>query len=337
MWEIFKGLCDKYKVSEKYEIINNYEDSDINNLKNYDVVVLGGGSLLVPGYIDMIYKSFISDAKVFVWGTGYDWANKDYITSLEEKDVPAYLYPDETELILQELVPKCEFFGVRGPLTYSLLEKSFVDINNLIISGDPGFALEEKPLEGHMPITRLNEDDKIVAINWGTSFNNIYGNNEEKIEDDLAKVCNYLMDNGYKVYLYIMWDQDLDSVMRLYKKITHHDNLIIDTNIYSGGQLLSLLKKCIFTINFKLHGNITSAAGNVPFVCLGYRFKCFDFVKSIGCDKLIIPTDSKDIYSDLINCINYINDNYDEIKNTMKSYIDDYKKKIELPFVKGLF
>lgn len=337
MWDIFKDLCDKYKVSDNYNILNNLQHGNLNDLSGYDVVVLGGGSLLLPGYIDMIYNGLNLGCKVFVWGSGYDWAEKEFVSSLIKTNTPSYLYPDETELILEELVPKCEFFGVRGPLTYSILEKSFIDISNLIISGDPGFALKEKPLEDYMPISSLNENDKIVALNWGTTYNRLYGEDEEKIEDDLAKICDYLIEKGYKVYLYLMWDEDMKSFMNLCKKIKPSNNLIVDRNVYSGGQVLSILKRCVFSINLKLHGNITSATANVPFICLGYRFKCFDFVKSIGCDKLIIPTDSNDIYSDLINKIDYVNENYDEIKLTMKTYIDDYKTKIELPFSKNLF
>ena len=337
MWDIFLDLCEKHGVSEKYKIVNNFEDSDLNNLPTYDVVVLGGGSLLLPGYIEILYRSFQSGSKIFIWGSGDVWAEKDYIVSLIEENTPAYLFPDDSEIILQEIIPNCEFVGVRGPLTYNLIKKSFVDISKLIISGDPGFALQEQPLVDYMPITTLDSADKIVAVNWGSSLNKIYGNDEDSVSDELAKVCNYLIDKGYKVYLYIMWEQDLKPFLDFYKKIKPSDNLIVDTNIYSGGQLMSLLKRCEFSINFKLHGNITSAVANSPFICLGYRFKCFDFVKSIDCDKLIVPTDSKKLYDDILDCINYINNNYDDIKNTIKHNIDSYKEKIEIPFRENLF
>lgn len=337
LWDTFKYMCKKYKIDEAYKIITNLEDADLSNLSHYDVIVLGGGSLLLPGYIEILYKGHISGSKIFIWGTGYDWAEKDCIYSLEENDTPAYLYPDETEILLEDLIPSCSFCGVRGPLTYTLLKKSFINVDNVIVCGDACFALEPEPLENYMPIINLSDKDNIVAVNWGTSFNRIYGNNEESVEYNLAKVCNYLLDKGYTVYLYIMWSEDLEALMSLYKKITPNNNLIIDTNIYSGGQLLSILKRCVFSINLKLHGNILSATANIPFICLGYRFKCFDFAKSIDCENLIISTDSKNLYSNLIDTINYITNNYSIIKSSLKNHINYFKKKIEYPFSKNLF
>lgn len=337
MWDIFIDMCDRYGVSQKYEIIPNSKDSNLNNLVNYDAVVLGGGSLLLPGYIEWLYTAYKAGAKIFIWGSGYDWAEKDYIQSLMNENTPAYLFPDDTEIMLEELIPNCEFVGVRGPLTYNLLKKSFLNPDDFIQSGDPGFALKEQPLESYMPITTINSNERIIGINWGSSFNNIYGRNEEHVSDELARVCNYLIDNGYTLYLYIMWDKDLNTFLEFYKKIKPSKNVIIDTNVYSGGQLLSVLKKCYFTINFKLHGNITSATANTPFICLGYRFKCFDMAKSLGCDNLIVSTDAKDIYSELIQCIKYLTENYDDVKTTLNKYVTEYKANVELPFSRDLF
>ena len=329
-------LCQEYKVYEKYKIICK-DVEKVKVSKEYDVVVLGGGSLLSIKRIDFIYEQMNLGSRIFIWGSGCDYFDKESLKALTENNKLIKVYPDNINKIIYNISNKCEFFGVRGPLTYNALQNCTNNFNKIIISGDVGFLLKEKNLNNDIPIKGINDDSKIVAVNWGTSKNNIYGQNEKNIEDNLVKICKYLLNNNYIVYLYKMRTKDTDSILQLYKRVGPHRNLILDTNLYSGGELLSILKKCFFSINFKLHGNVISATANTPFICLGYRSKCFDFVQSIGCDKLIVSTDELNIYSEVICRTEYIVNNYDEIKTTMQNHINDYRIKLLSPFVNNLF
>ncbi|MGL5507736.1 MAG: polysaccharide pyruvyl transferase family protein, partial [Paraclostridium sp.] len=275
--------------------------------------------------------------KVMVWGSGYDWAEKDFIDLLESSESPPYLFSDSTEFKLNEISLNGQFFGVRGPLTYKLLEKSFIDMSNINISGDPCFLLKPKPMYEYTPILKITDDKPIVAINWGTCLNKIYGNNEHLIESTLTKVCKSLIASGYRLYIYVMWNEDIAPCTNLYNSIDDPRNVTLDTNLYCAGQILTLLEKCVFSINLKLHANIISSVARTPFICLGYRFKSMDFVKSINCEDLIVFTDDLNLKSSIEDKIDYISNNYDLITNKIDEEINKYNSFLEIPFVDNLF
>ena len=158
----------------------------------------------------------------------------------------------------------------------------------------------------------------------GTSYNRIYGGREDLVEEELIKVCKNLLKNGYRLYLYAMWPTDLDFVLKLYKKLPKSKDVILDIFIHSGEELVSIMKNCIFTINLKLHGNVASAVARVPFICLGYRLKAYDLVKSIECEELNIPTNSPNIAEDIEKCIIFIEKNKDEIIEKIDRNIKKY-------------
>lgn len=336
MWEIFRDLCNEYLDLAKYEIIPSKSNVDLKNIAPYDCIILGGGSLLLPGYIDILHQSLKQGKQVMVWGSGYDWADKSFIKIIEDAKIPSYLFSNKTEMQLFDIVKNANYIGVRGPLTYSLLKLSNVDINKVEICGDVGLLLKNKAIPSFSPILQWKDKDKIIAINWGTSYNRIYGKNESKLEDQLACTCKTLLIQGYKIYMYVLWGQDIQPSKKLYNKINSKSDIILDTNIYTGGELVSILKQCSLSINLKLHGNILSTVAEIPFVCLGYRFKCFDYIKSLDLNELIVPTDSNSIEPDILKTIDYIELNRLIIQQKITSNISLYKKRLMTPFINSL-
>lgn len=322
----FKKLS-KEKYGDNNEILGVYPQGDISNLiNNSDMLCLGGGSILLEGFIDILYDGLEKGKKIMVWGSGYDGIlGRDFIDRLEKSRISPYLYSDTTEFKLDEIAKNSEFFGVRGPLTYKILEKSNVDISKIKISGDPGFLLDDYNGSIMGTNTNFKKSDKVVAVNIGTSYNRIYGGNEGRVLEGLVKVCDNLIVNGYTIYLYSLWSVDLKVQIELYKRLIDKNKAILDLNIYDGEKLKSILKNCVFSINLKLHGNIISATADIPFICLGYRLKAYDFLKSIDLEQLNVPTDTEDIEDEIMKKVSYIENNYESIKSKIKSKIDGYK------------
>lgn len=327
MLDNFKKCMSIYN-KEKEGVYPSYPNVDINEINNYDIIVLGGGSILQYDYIKVLYNALNSGKRVIVWGAGYDCLEKEFIERVEKSNVPPYLYTDEQEQMLNEIAERADFFGVRGPLTYKLLEKSFINMDKIKIIGDPGFLVEEEMRESS-PINKLKDKKNIIAINYGESNNRIFGQDQEKLEEDVIYLCNKLISKGYSLYLYSMWENDLDSLIRLYNKILDTKDVALDLNLYNGGELVSILRKCKFSINLKLHANIISLVANTPFVCIGYRFKSYDFIKSINCEELIVSTDSKGFNEEVFNIIKYIESNYKNIKVKMDKEYKKYKEGLE--------
>jgi polysaccharide pyruvyl transferase WcaK-like protein len=332
MWEVFNDLCSEYLDLSKYEIIPSNFRMNLEDTDPYDCIILGGGSLLLPGYIKILHQFMKKGKQVLIWGCGYDWADKEYIKIIEDAKIPSYLFDDKTETLLIDIVNNANYIGVRGPLTYALLKSAGVNINKVEICGDVGLLLKYKTIPSFSPILEWKGKDKIIAINWGTSNNNIYGKNESDLEDQLVCTCKTLLKQGYKIYMYVLWGGDIEPSKRLYNKIDSYSNIMLDTNMYAGGELLSILKLCSLSINLKLHANILSTIAEIPFVCLGYRFKCFDYVKSLDLNELIIATDSKSIEYNILKTIAYINLNELMIQQKLASYRNLYKERLMTPF-----
>lgn len=336
MWEIFNDLCSEYLDLSKYKIIPSKSDVDIKDTTPYDCIILGGGSLLLPGYIKILHHAMKQGKQILIWGTGYDWADKPFIKIIEDAKIPSYLFDFKTETLLFDIVNKANYIGVRGPLTYALLKSANVNINKVEICGDVGLLLRDKVIPPFSPILEWKQKDKIIAVNWGTSYNKIYGQNESNLEDQLAATCKTLLKQGFKIYMYVLWQQDIEPSKRLYTKIDSHSDVILDINKYSGGEIVSILKQCSFSINFKLHANILSTVAKIPFICLGYRFKCFDYINSLDLKEFIVATDSKSIEQDILKVIDYINSNPLIIHQKISSYSSLYKERLMTPFIRSL-
>ncbi|MFC5364930.1 polysaccharide pyruvyl transferase family protein [Peribacillus frigoritolerans] len=111
------------------------------------------------------------------------------------------------------------------------------------------------------------------------------------MENALLQVSKKLIKSGYKILLYV-WGSDREASKRLYDKLNDPLNVTYDPSLYSEEELIEKLSVCSLSINFKLHANILSLAGNVPCIALGYRFKVFDLFQSLGLENLVVSTDS---------------------------------------------
>lgn len=321
----FKKLAKK-KFGEECVVHGIMCNEKFNSFEEYDVICLGGGSILMYGFVDVLYRALEKGKKVMIWGSGYDSMDefKEIDRVMHRKF--AYIYSDLTEEKLEILGEKACFFGVRGEITWKILERSNVNMNNIILSGDPGFLLEGDGKENPFG---FNKKNNFVGINVGTSMNKIYGENEEKIFEELSKVTNELTKSGYNIYLYSMWPNDTEIISKFYKRLNEPNKVICDLKNRKGEELVDIIKHCIFTINFKLHGNIISAVSGTPFICLGYRLKCYDFVKSIDCENLIVSTGSHKFYRDVKRIINNIEKNNEIISGKILRKINSYKKILE--------
>ncbi|WP_332694838.1 polysaccharide pyruvyl transferase family protein [Halalkalibacter lacteus] len=301
MWEIFREICKKEVDLTKVEIIPSNKRVDKNVFNGFDAVILGGGSLLVPNYIDLLYHAMKQHKKIIIWGSGVDWIEKPKLIKIQNnKRVANHFFSPSVEEKLREIIKYASYVGVRGPLTYKVLSQMGVDMQKVEQSGDPGLLLKNNQNRSAPLINGWNSNENIIGVNWGTALNRIYGRNEQAVEKQLIKAINQLINQGYKIYIYNVWEEDVAVNKRLYQKLQHSNNVKWSPNLYHQDELLKLIKRFVFTINLKLHANVISACAGIPFIALGYRFKVFDFAKSIGLSKMVISTDSNMIDKEIL-------------------------------------
>ncbi len=124
--------------------------------------------------------------------------------------------------------------------------------------------------------------------------------------------------------MYTVWEADIPAMNKLYSKLSDQSKVTLDRTLYNHNELLSLMENFYFTINLKLHANYLSLAANVPFIALGYRFKVFDFVKSVGLEDYIISTDAQNIDENILNLESQILNNQAELKTMMDETLKNY-------------
>lgn len=328
LWNIFKDTCAKYFDDNQLTITPSLPGIDLNKLEQFDTVVLGGGSLLLPGYLQILQNALHQGKSVIIWGSGIDWVEKanldlltnDKLSSLEQN------FKQQDIDVLDEVIERAVFVGVRGPLTKKAIEimlgKEKSQKVNII--GDPALLLQHT--------NSSNSQEKIIGINWGTTFNRLHGANEELVEKQLVEAAKKLINKGYKILIYTVWTDDIPHCERLYKKINNPENVSLDKNLYTEQQLIEILSKCKATINFKLHANLLSLTANVPAIALGYRFKVFDFAALLGFEKFVLSTDSKDLTNEILDRVEIIENTESQI---LKQYVFTQQK--YTPLLESLF
>lgn len=221
MLDLFKQRLSQLEGQFKLEVVNNEERFLRNvSIEQYDLIVLGGGSiisgpqhLVQPYIIETLHKALTINKKVMIWCSGMDWIPKSYITHLESGRKLPLTQSTRLQSKLVDVFEESIWAGVRGPLTFSLLQQFGVE-KNIQLSGDPGFLMKKKP--PHLP--KSENQEKIIGVNWGTAFNVIYGNNETIVEDHLANALNKFIEQGYSIHLFVMFSTDIEPSKRLYEK-----------------------------------------------------------------------------------------------------------------------
>lgn len=335
MYELFKEKVNEMNGEFEIDVANYVERYLIHaDITEFDLIVLGGGSIfsgpshtVEPYLIDFLYNAIQKDKKVMIWGTGIDSLSKQSIGKLDTEQHFQQSISNELISKIKYVFSNSDYVGVRGPLTYNFFKKHGIT-ENIHISGDSAFLMQ---------LDEPKDKQKTIGINWGTTYNSLYGNNEKQVEEQLVSSINALIKLNYKIYLFVVWEPDIAPTEELFQKINNPEMVTLDKNLYSYKQIIPILNTFTFTINFKMHASYLSLAAQTPFIALGYRFKVYDFVKSIDMEKFIIPTDSTSIKKDILNLATDIVDSSFTIKHKMKQAKLHYTKKLMKPFEENLF
>ncbi|MBS2967896.1 polysaccharide pyruvyl transferase family protein [Metabacillus sp. KIGAM252] len=331
LWRLFKNLSKEHLNEKDIKIVPSLPGTDISKLDEFDTVVLGGGSLLVPRYMNLLNKALQKGKKGMIWGSGIDKIPKKQLDAIIDGKIPSMekRLKGEEAAIFKKVFSQASFSGVRGPFTKKALEAAGIHQDHIQIAGDAGLLLTPKEV--------LAKRENTIGINWGTTYNNLYGSNEAELENKLVSICKTLIKKGYKIWIYTVWNEDRTACSRLLKKIDDPLNASFDKTLYSEQQLMTQLSACRMTINFKLHPNLLSLSAGVPCVFLGYRFKVFDLAYSAGLEEYALSTGAINLEEEVLNRVDLIEKNTDSILERYKQTQSKYRPLLIEPFEKQLY
>jgi len=262
-------------------------------------VMLGGGSLLQgTTFVKPALEAVNLGVPLFMFGTGIDYMTEAYARLLADDaqpDVPPQMF-DGKELRLDALsaiVSGCRSAGVRGPLTERFL--------NLIggggkasVIGDPGMIYEPEEDASMLRDYPISER-RFAAVNWGGTFNSLFGCNEQRTMMGVVDGIRGLILRGYKILIYAMWPNDLAPCRSLWQAVGCPDDCMLVRRLYPIDAICTMLKHASFSVGFKLHAGVLSANAGTPFLSLAYRSKCLDFALSVGSLAYCVSTGSVSI------------------------------------------
>lgn len=263
------------------------------------LVVLGAGSLLTLHYLQPLALAQKHGIPTATWGTGFDKLPARHLDELLRGAPRLTVWrDDDSAQAFRRTLDACRWVGVRGPHTLRILEAGGCAPPALHVCGDPGLLL--RPTGAPEPVPPflqawVGAKAPIVGVNWGTANNNVFGGDERAVEQALRHVIERLLRRSYKVLLFSVWGPDLSAMRRLAAHFEGDPNVGALQRVPTGSSLARIVERCRFTINFKLHANVFTAAAGRPFISLAYRSKCYDFAASLGCDDLVVRFDQPDL------------------------------------------
>jgi polysaccharide pyruvyl transferase WcaK-like protein len=331
LWNVFAASARQY--APDVQIVPSTPKVNWKDTSPYDAIVLGGGSLLLPGYMAVLRQAHEAGKPIWIWGTGIDWIGPMETDALRAGAKPAlnHHFSAKDAELFRTVLASAAFAGIRGPLSKAALDTLDACPPNVRVIGDPGLLLSPA-MPAEQPKT-----EKTIGINWGTTYNRLFGQNEALVEDALVRAAKTWIDAGYRIYLYIVWPSDRSACERLYKKINCPERVTFDRTLYNEQQLIERLCPLTATVNFKLHANLLSLAARVPAVMLGYRFKVFDFAASLGFEQYVISTASPQLDTELVKTVALAEEQRSRIIEQYEAARRQYTPLLLEPFQHGLF
>lgn len=177
------------------------------------------------------------------------------------------------------LLEKCQYVGVRGPLSAELLIDA--GLKNVEVIGDPVIAYADNEL-GH------SHDLNSIGLNIGQSHGAVWGN-ENTICSEYAKLARLARDANWCVKWFVVWPHDLNITQKAANDSNTSEFIY---EIYDDPKAyLELVRPLSTFVGMKLHATILATCAYVPSIMLEYRPKCRDYMKSIGQDNATFRTD----------------------------------------------
>lgn len=223
----------------------------------FSSVFLGGGTLINPGYKNIVQLALSSGLDVSSLGTG---VGSSGFSAKRFEEIEDWI----------PLLHRFKHLGVRGPRSLKILQEMGVEHAEVV--GDLALALA--PDESFPYLNSC-----FYALNIATPSFNSPSFPTSKLFSGFIKTVSELYQKGLHPLPIAFCPDDIDPLSYIL------DNSIpskIDVRlIRSHEELFGILKSCRFLLGVRLHSAVLSCCVGVPPILVGYRDKCADFMESM--------------------------------------------------------
>ena len=249
-------------------------------IKNTDILVFGGGSLLqditssrsLYYYLWVIRMALMEQKPVFVFANGIGPIRKAH-----------------NRRLTRNILNKVDLITLRDQTSYNFISSIGVDTSKAVVTADPVFLINPSGEDGAGKILReqnIKLSKNVVGIslrNWKES---------ENLAEEVAKFCDKLKDKDLDFLIVPMhYPYDVDYCKKVKEYSSNPRVHVIDTK-YDVADIISLLERCKVVFAMRLHALIYAAKANVPIISLIYDPKVTGLSKDLGIKENIMVEDA---------------------------------------------
>lgn len=326
----------KYGVSEIVDKVLSTDEiskKSISGLISYfRYKVLKEKSALHNSFIKSTFKDSVA---ISIGGDNYcyPWSAKNGVEL--DKEIRKYCKKNvfwgcsiEEEFMTEEVVEDLKGFDlitVRESLSYDVLKNHGIDAVQV---ADPAFLLEKKEL----PLPEGFLEGNTVGINVSPLINDYESENSIAYQNYIKLIDYIISQTDMNVCLipHVVWEynNDLKPLKTLYNKYKDSGRVILIKD-HNCEELKGYISRCRFFVGARTHATIAAYSTCVPTLVVGYSIKSKGIAKDLfgTYEKYVVPVQNMQSEDELINSFNYIYDNENQIKMTLKQKIPMYKEK----------
>lgn len=336
----FNKLISKKQI-RKYSIINILHKGVSLITKNKDL------------YYKKLYKDLLKeieqgDLAISIGGDTYCYEGIPQILAflnkeINKKNVNTALVGCSIEpeiLKRKEIIEDLKTYSLicaRETITYNALLEAGINKNTKLI---PDSAFTLKTANKKLPNNFI--EGKTIGINVSPLIQRLENGNNITYQNYL-ELIKYILentDNNIALIPHVVWDNnnDLEPLTKLYNEFKDTNRLVLikDCNCM---ELKGYISKCRLFVGARTHATIAAYSSNVPTLVVGYSVKAKGIAKDIfgTYENYVLPVQTLKEKNDLIKAFNWLEQNEEKIRDTLKLVMPDYKKevsKLELEIAK---
>jgi polysaccharide pyruvyl transferase WcaK-like protein len=234
--------------------------------------VLAGGTLInrIPAWWETASEFQAMSQRLYILGTGVAhpsfWnGRKGYVNQMAQ---------------WKNLLEKCSFVGVRGPLSAEVLREA--GLSAVEVVGDPVLTFADNE------VTRDYVPNSI-GLNIGQAGGGFLWGDQDEILRQFIRLAKIAREAKWRVRWLVVWPPDLDLTRKAAQESGTADDIV--ENYTEPRRYLDEVRPLSVFVGMKLHATILATCTYVPSIMLEYQPKCRDYMQSIGEEAHNIRTD----------------------------------------------
>ncbi|HOC93762.1 MAG TPA: polysaccharide pyruvyl transferase family protein [bacterium] len=305
-WIGHNNIGDEALLEANKKIFRDFRfvrcDSRFSACHRIDACVLGGGTYINEKVSVAKLEAIQSRMPLTIFGVGVQ--NNEFWSRIAKKE----LAQKEWNSILD----KCRFVSVRGPMSRMSLVNQGYDKAKVI--GDPVLSLaDSKP---------KNKHGRRVGICVGNTQNLLWGNSDHAVNEFFIDLAAGLLKLGYSVSLISVYPDDIKAAESVQSGI---DITVERHRFFRYSQrVLEYFRGLDVFVGQKLHSVILAHCAYTPAIMIEYQPKCYDYMSSMGLEKLNYRSDRLDAEA-VLDAIEILNGESADHQELLMDRITKYK------------